>query len=284
MDGYFEGVRYYLESINVMVRSINMHIKRYNVGATKKVVCLHGFTGSSSTWEEVISFLPSSVEVLTIDLIGHGLTDKPSDTARYHVDEQIEDLRAIFQQLEWTQFTLVGYSMGGRLALAYTAKYPVHTLILESSSPGLADAGERQKRKLSDELLAERIRKEGVISFVDFWEDIALFQTQKKLSREKQLMIRKERLAQSAVGLSNSLKGFSTGIQPSYWGVLNDLSIPVFLLAGELDLKFCAIAKRMQKELPNSQMEVVKDAGHAIHVEKPKIFATIIKKVILEEE
>ncbi|SER93080.1 2-succinyl-6-hydroxy-2,4-cyclohexadiene-1-carboxylate synthase [Psychrobacillus sp. OK032] len=273
-----------MESLNVMVRSINMHIKRYNIGATKKVVCLHGFTGSSSTWEEVISYLPSSVEVLTIDLIGHGLTDKPSDIARYHVDEQIEDLHAIFQQLEWTHFTLVGYSMGGRLALAYTSKYPVHTLILESSSPGLADDGERQKRKLSDELLAERIMKEGVISFVDFWEEIALFQTQKKLSHEKQLLIRHERLAQSAVGLSNSLKGFSTGVQPSYWGVLSNLSIPVFLLAGELDLKFCAIAKRMQKELPNSQMEVVKDAGHAIHVEKPKIFATIIEEVILEEE
>ena len=126
--------------------------------------------------------------------------------------------------------------------------------------------------------------KEGVVSFVDFWEDIPLFQTQKGLSVEKQTTIRNERLAQSAVGLSNSLKGFSTGVQPSYWNALNELSIPVFLLVGELDLKFCAIAKRMEKELPNAQLVVVKDAGHAIHVEKPKIFATIIKKAILEEE
>ncbi|MDI2586061.1 2-succinyl-6-hydroxy-2,4-cyclohexadiene-1-carboxylate synthase [Psychrobacillus sp. NEAU-3TGS] len=273
-----------MESINRMVRSINMHIKRYNIGATNKVVCLHGFTGSSSTWEEVISYLPSSVEVLAIDLIGHGQTDKPVDSARYNVDEQIEDLHAIFQQLEWTHFTLVGYSMGGRLALAYTAKYPVDRLILESSSPGLADDGERQNRKLSDELLAERITKEGVISFVDFWGNIPLFQTQKKLSPEKQAIIRKERLAQSAVGLSNSLKGFSTGVQPSYWGMLSDITIPVLLVTGELDVKFCAIARRMQQELPNSHLEVIEDTGHAIHVEKPKIFATIIKKVILEEE
>ena len=127
---------------------IDMHIKRYNIGAAKKVVWLHGFTGSSSTWEEVISYLPSSVEMLTIDLIGHGQTDKPSDPACYFVEEQIEDLHTLFQQLEWTHFTLVGYSMGGRLALAYAAKYPVDTLILESSSPGLADKEERQKRKL----------------------------------------------------------------------------------------------------------------------------------------
>lgn len=273
-----------MESLNVKARSVNIYIKRYNIGAAKKVAWLHGFTGSSSTWEEVISLLPSSMELLTIDLIGHGQTDQPSDPAYYLVEEQIEDLHALFQQLEWTHFTLVGYSMGGRLALAYAAKYPVEALLLESSSPGLASEEERQNRKLSDELLAERIMKEGVISFVGFWEGIPLFQTQKRLSAEKQKMIRMERLAQSAVGLSNSLKGFSTGIQPSYWNVLSEMSIPVFLLVGELDLKFCAIAKRMENELPNAKLVVVKDAGHAIHVEKPKIFATIIEKVILEEE
>ncbi|TQR14690.1 2-succinyl-6-hydroxy-2,4-cyclohexadiene-1-carboxylate synthase [Psychrobacillus soli] len=270
--------------MNLMVRSVNLHMKRYNIGAPKKVVWLHGFTGSSSTWKEVISLLPSSMELLTIDLIGHGQTDKPSDSAYYFVEEQLRELHALFQQLEWTHFTLVGYSMGGRLALAYAAKYPVDALILESSSPGLAGEEERQKRKLSDELLAERIMKEGVISFVDFWEGIPLFHTQKRLPVEKQEVIREERLAQSAVGLSNSLRGFSTGIQPSYWDVLSELSIPVFLLVGELDLKFCAIARRMENELPNAKLVVVKDAGHAIHVEKPKIFATIIEKVILEEE
>ena len=157
MGGYFRGVRYCLESLNVMIRSKSMHIKRYNIGAAKKVVWLHGFTGSSSTWEEVISYLPSSVEMLTIDLIGHGQSDKPNDPACYFVEEQIEDLHTLFKQLEWSNFTLIGYSMGGRLALAYAAKYPVDTLILESSSPGLADKAERQKRKLSDEVLAERI-------------------------------------------------------------------------------------------------------------------------------
>ena len=63
-----------MESLNVKVRWINMHIKRYNIGAAKKVVLLHGFTGSCSTWEEVISYLSLRVELLTVDLIGHGQT------------------------------------------------------------------------------------------------------------------------------------------------------------------------------------------------------------------
>ncbi len=266
------------------IRSLDIHIKRYHIGAPRKVVLLHGFTGSSDTWEEVIRHLPSEVEVLTIDLIGHGQTAKPSDAKRYFVEEQIEDLHELFQQLEWSNFTLVGYSMGGRLALAYAAKYPVDTLVLESSSPGLENEKERKNRKLSDELLAERIIKEGILSFVNFWEDIPLFVSQKRLSAEKQLAIREERLMQSEIGLANSLKGFSTGVQPSYWKSLTKLSVPVYLLAGELDLKFCEIARQMDHELPNSFRKVVKDVGHAIHVENPKMFATILKKVILEEE
>lgn len=284
MGNYFEGVRLKLESLNIHVRNIDMHIKRYNIGAKEKVVLLHGFTGYSSTWDEVISNFPSIIEVLAVDLIGHGKSSKPVDPKRYLVEEQIEDLYALFQQLQWNHFTLVGYSMGGRLALAYASKYPVKRLILESSSPGLVVKEERLKRKSSDDLLAERIMKDGIVSFVNFWEGIPLFQTQKSLPAEKQLAIRKERISSSAVGLANSLKGFSTGVQPSYWGELRETSIPVFLLAGEWDSKFCDIAKRMQQEFPNSTLKVVKDTGHAIHVEKPKLFATIIEKVILEEE
>ena len=266
------------------VRSINMHIKRYNVGAKEKVVFLHGFTGSSSTWEEIVSSLPSTIEVLTIDLLGHGLTSKPTDPARYFVEEQIADLHSLFSQLNWTSFTMVGYSMGGRLALAYATKHPVNKLILESSSPGLTKSEERLQRKISDELLAERILNEGVQAFVDFWEDIPLFQSQKSLSVEKQQAIRAERLAQSKEGLANSLKGFSTGVQPSNWDKLEQLKSQTLLLTGELDPKFCDIANKMQKLLQNTEWKVVKGVGHAIHVENPELFATMIKDIILKED
>ena len=61
------------------------------------------------------------------------------------MEEQIEDLETLFEQLSVDSFYLVGYSMGGRIALAYTIRYPerVRALILESSSPGLADEQDR---------------------------------------------------------------------------------------------------------------------------------------------
>jgi 2-succinyl-6-hydroxy-2,4-cyclohexadiene-1-carboxylate synthase len=273
-----------LESLTVKVRDINIHLKRNHIGAEKKVVFLHGFTGSSSTWEEVVNYLPPTIEILTIDLIGHGQTSKPTDFTRYYVDEQIEDLHSLFQLLGWNHFTLVGYSMGGRLALAYADKYGVDKLVLESSSPGLADEEERVKRKHADELLAERILNEGISAFIDFWENIPLFHSQKKLSFEKQQSIRLERLAGSEVGLSNSLKGFSTGVQPSYWGKLKDMEISTILLTGELDQKFCDIAINMKNVLPQGKHMQINNVGHAFHVENPELFATIVEDIILKED
>ena len=145
MGGYFEGAGLSLESITVNIRGIDIHFNRYNKGAKEKIVFLHGFTGSTQTWDEVISYLPNTFDILCIDLIGHGGTSKPIDYTRYMVEEQIADLYALFQRLQWSDFTLVGYSMGGRLALAYASHYPVKRLILESSSPGLIDKEERSK-------------------------------------------------------------------------------------------------------------------------------------------
>lgn len=272
-----------MESL-ITVRSIQMKVNRYNTGAEKKAVFLHGFTGSSKTWEEVIASLDPSIELLTIDLIGHGESDKPENASRYFAQEQVEDLHALIQQIGWDHFTLIGYSMGGRLALAYASKYEVDCLILESSSPGLKDEEARIERKSVDSKLAEKILVDGVLAFTDYWEQIPLFESQKSLSLKKQQQIREERMSQTAIGLSNSLKGFSTGVQPSLWDKLGSLEFPVIMLTGELDKKFCEIAKKMLAILPNADWKIINGVGHAIHVENPKLFATIVEDIILKED
>lgn len=284
MGGYFEGAGLGLESLNVNIRGIDIHVNRYNIGAKERIVFLHGFTGSANTWDEVISYLPNTFELLTIDLIGHGLTSKPMDPERYTTEEQIADLHALFQKLQWSDFTLVGYSMGGRLALSFASQYPVKRLILESSSPGLSDEGERLNRKKSDEQLADRIVNDGLLSFVDFWEGIPLFYSQRQLSLEKQQLIRQERLAGSEIGLASSLRGFGTGVQPSYWKKLKEVITPTFLITGKLDEKFSKLAKEMKKYIPNVAHKEIKDVGHAIHVENPELFATIVEDIILKED
>lgn len=80
----------------------------------------------------------------------------------------------------------------------------------------------------------------------------------------------------------NSLKGMGTGVQPSWWSDLSSMSFPVLLLAGAEDSKFAAINREMNNELPDSRLEIISGAGHAIHVERPEIFGTIVNGFLRE--
>ena len=242
------------------------------------IVFLHGFTGSTKTWHPLVSAF-GEYRVVLIDLLGHGRTESPEDPDRYSMDRQTEDLHELFTALGLSGFILTGYSMGGRTALAYACTHPenISQLILESASPGLPSPEERHERRLRDERLAARIIEGGVPAFTDYWERIPMFGTQSDLPEPARQRIREERLGQRAEGLAGSLVGMGTGAQASYWDCLARLPFPVVLLTGIKDEKFTGIARGMMERLQNGTHTEV-DAGHAIHVEKPEEFATIIKK------
>jgi len=269
-----------MEQLTTTVRGTKVSYTMSNPIASETVVFLHGFTGSTKTWNPIVEQFPETIRCIAVDLLGHGETDSPIEPSRYQIKEQFMDLHELFVSLHMTNFTLVGYSMGGRIALAFALEYPnmVNRLILESASPGLITHKEQQNRIIADEKLAKRIEIEGVESFIDFWQDIPLFQSQKKLTESKKQLIRQERLQQSSVGLANSLKGIGTGQQPSYWASLDQLKMPVLLITGELDQKFNLIAQQMKNSLTNAEHVQVSAVGHAIHVENPVQFATIIKE------
>lgn len=139
------------------VRGIDTHVEIWNEEASQTLVALHGFTGSTETWRNLASALPQ-VRIVAIDLIGHGQTAVPEHFSRFSMQEQLSDLEEVFHQLQLEKFTLLGYSMGGRIALSYAISYPtrVEKLILESASPGLRTSEERMERCERDHALAEK--------------------------------------------------------------------------------------------------------------------------------
>lgn len=264
------------------IRGIQVNVEIWNEQAKDVLVLLHGFTGSTKTWQRVIQLLPGTIKIVAIDLIGHGKTEAPNELSRYSMIEQVKDLEEIFTQLDLQNISLLGYSMGGRVALSYVARFPkrIKQLILESSSPGLATEEEQVARRQADERLADEIEEKGIEWFVEKWENIPLFATQKKLPKPIQNAIREERLSQSVTGLANSLRGLGTGAQQSVWRKLIRLTFPVILITGELDQKFCNIAEKMLIHLQNGKHINVPNVGHSIHVENPEQFATIVKEVL----
>jgi 2-succinyl-6-hydroxy-2,4-cyclohexadiene-1-carboxylate synthase len=250
-------------------------------GEGETIVLLHGFTGSTDTWSHYLQQYQSTFKIILIDLPGHGKTVTESPIT---MEQCCEDIHAILAENQVETFHLVGYSMGGRIALTYAMLYQhqLQSLVLESASPGLELVEEREERIKQDELLATKIEQEGLELFIDYWENIPLFTSQKQLLPSIQERIRKERLSQTEEGLALSLRSMGTGSQPSWWAKLSNLNTPVLLLAGELDKKFVAINKRMQKRLQNSTLKIISNTGHAIHVEQAEIFGKIVEEFILE--
>src|SRR5689334_14583758 len=124
----------------VTINGIEYYVECRGEGAP--LLLLHGFTGSSATWAPHVAAWPA--RTIAVDLPGHGKTDAPADADLYCMEATVADLVALLDRLGVARAHVLGYSMGGRVALHLAAANPerVATLILESASPGLAGQAE----------------------------------------------------------------------------------------------------------------------------------------------
>lgn len=256
----------------------------YNVecaGEGEPLVLLHGFTGSAASWASHLAGLEKNLLLFAIDFLGHGKSDVPQDAERYGMRQTVGDLAALLDELDIERANVLGYSMGGRVALHFAYAFPerVKRLVLESASPGLETETERTERAASDEASAERIEREGINWFSEYWTNLPLFATQSDAVRKD---LKRQRLENNARGLANSLRGLSVGLQESLWEHLPKIKIPTLLVTGELDTKFTGIGQQMANAMPNAQLKIVRSAGHMVHVEQPDAFDAIVREFLKE--
>ena len=246
------------------------------------MILLHGFTGSSASWGDgLIDGLTSAgVQPVLVDLPGHGRHVGETDPADFTLDAA---LGSISEAGGAEPGPILGYSMGGRLALAYAVRHPerVSYLILESASPGLATESSRADRRASDETLALRLETDGIETFVELWETQPLFGSQSVLPQEVRAALRARRLLNDADSLAAALRGLGTGALPSYWGDLERLKVPTLILVGELDQKFAEIGQKAARQFPDVRLAVVPGAGHAVHLERPDAWLEAVLGLLL---
>lgn len=268
-----------LTSKHLSVNGVAINVIERGSAGQPPLVLLHGFTGSAAGWGSLLDELAAyQLHVIALDMLGHGQSSTPQDAERYTIDHCQSDIIATLQTLgiRSGEAILLGYSMGGRIALYTAFSGFFRALILESASPGLADSQDREQRRLSDNALAERIERDGVAPFVTYWEQLPLFASQQALPPELRAALHEQRLHNQAHGLANSLRGVGTGAQPALHDSLASLTLPVLMITGALDTKFCAIAQHMAQSLPHAQLHIVPNAGHTVHLEQPEQFLRIV--------
>jgi 2-succinyl-6-hydroxy-2,4-cyclohexadiene-1-carboxylate synthase len=249
------------------------------------LVMLHGFTGTHRTWDAVAPTLSKSHFLILPDLPGHGKSGTgPRDTMGVGPTSD-----AIAQVIELAEggasrrkVALVGYSLGGRIALdlAFKQQELLSCLILEGASPGIELEEERAERRARDRALSDEIERRGIEWFVNYWEETPLFSSQRDLRPQVIQEIRRDRLSNSARGLAMSLRAAGAGETTSLWKQLETLGMPVLFVVGKKDAKYARIAEAMRKRVRGSSLVKVEGAGHCVHIERPDSFADAAERFL----
>ena len=179
---------------------------------------------------------------------------------------------------------LVGYSMGGRLAL-YTAlrfRRAVRGLIVVAADPGIKDAAVRAERLGRDEALARQLAsaadQAAFTAWLQRWYATPLFGSLRHHPQFEDLLRR--RLRGRPAAQAAALRGLSVGVQPVLWEALPRLPIPALFIAGADDPKYRAIADRIASLGGPWEAAVCPDAAHAVHLQQPHAVAGLIRAFV----
>jgi len=216
-----------------------------------------GFTQTASSWSVAADVLSETCDVVALDVPMPGTF---AGTAHAVGDA---GGRAVY----------VGYSMGGRLCLRLAIDRPdlVRALVLVSASPGLADRAERAARVETDELLADRVEREGVDAFLAHWLAQPMFAT---LPADAPGLADRRRLTPEY--LAACLRALGAGVMEPMWDDLAKLVMPALLVTGTLDAKYTEIARRMLERMHPGVVHRQLDGGHALPLEQPDAVGRLI--------
>ena len=248
---------------------------------TPPLIFLHGFLGSRQDWLPAARVFFQDHFCILPDLPGHGENENlPLDQPlSFHF--LAEELKQFIVGLRIDRPVLVGYSLGGRTALNFACTYPelLRALVLESTSPGLAETKARAARAAVDDARADQIRTNGLPAFLQAWYNAGLWDSLASYPEKRSTLI-ENRGAGNANLLARAIAELSPGRMPSRWDVLPQIALPTLLLAGELDPKYTGILHKTAELIPGCQSAIVEDAGHNIHLERPEAFHQILSRFI----
>jgi len=229
---------------------------------------LHGFTNTSETWGSFRTQLEQAYGVEALDLPGHGRNRAIRQNLvgyGHLIAEQLAD-----------PTVLIGYSLGGRVALHCALEQPqgLRGLVLIGATAGIEDDQEREDRRQRDNQMAEGLRRSNdVKAFLERWLEGPLFSRLR--DEDRHLSGRRENTVE---GLASSLELMGVGTQVPLWSELHRISVPTLVLAGEDDAKFMALGHRLAEAIAHAEFCSIPGAGHAVHLEEPELTAQAIKR------
>jgi 2-succinyl-6-hydroxy-2,4-cyclohexadiene-1-carboxylate synthase len=235
------------------------------------VTFLHGFLGAPEQAAAFAAKLPVGISVEAFVLPGHGPRPWTPEGSFTEIAGAMAQALAAHERR-----VLLGYSLGGRLALAMAAVAPdaFRSVIAVGAHLGFAHASEREERRRIDAARAELVRREGLGAFVDAWEKEPLFATQASVPASLLDEQRRWRSLHTTEGVAWSLEHLGTAEMPRLDPARG--ATRVALVAGGLDEKFAAIARDAAWGSATLGAAIIPGVGHNVVLEAPEALAAIV--------
>lgn len=255
------------------------------LGEGEPMVIMHGLYGSSDNWVGIARELQAYFKIVLVDLRNHGKSPHADD---HNYNVMADDLMVLLNDLQIYSTILIGHSMGGKVALAFTAFNPErvrrlvvvdisyrtytidegdmqfneHRNILKSLSE--IKLSEMNSREQVDEILSNNIPSSRVRAFLLK----NLYRT-----REKQFKW-KLNLPVLQLNIEKVLEGFE-----SYKSEFQELNQPVlFIKGGASEYIQQKDVVSLPKYFRNAKVVTIPEASHWVHAEKPLEFLQVVKE------
>lgn len=233
------------------------------------IVFVHGFTQTRESWRPCAERLGARHRCVLVDAPHHG------EAQSIDVDHD-EAARLVADTARGS--VLVGYSMGGRLALAaaVASSSSMRALVLVSTTAGIESDAERSVRRADDDALATRITSIGTDAFLTEWLQQPLFVGSCRDDVEVD-----SRRSNAAESLARSLRRCGAAEQAPVWNDLANVTIPTLIVAGARDAKYVGLANRLHELIADGEMAIIEDAGHAAHLDQPDRFTELLEDFLV---
>lgn len=252
--------------MNLLHKNTNVHFTSTGKGNT--VVLLHGFLENSAMWNEITKVLSKRNRVICIDLLGHG---KTGNLGYIHsMEDQAQMVKAVLNHLRLRKYVLVGHSMGGYVALAFSKLFSerVKGLCLMNST-ALPDS---EEKKLSRDRAIKAV-KQNPKSFVKIAIPMLFSEKNREIFTEEIKQITLEASQMSHQGIIAALEGMK--IRKNQVSIFKTANFPIQMIIGKQDpaLDYESLISQTK----NTKVKVIEfPDGHMSHIEnKNELIVTL---------
>lgn len=222
----------------------------------KEIVFLPGFLGSKEDWQEVQDCL-CDYPTVALDLPSTNVLESLEQTIAEHCR---------------TPPVLIGYSMGGRMALQLQEQGAYEKVIVLGAHPGIASEQERQDILKRDEAWAHLLETLSFNAFLEMWYSNPLFASLRSRTEQFEKMIYR-RKKNDPKACASLLRNWSAG----HFLPLSEFSSSMCFLYGELDHKYAQLYQSLSSDVA---VQMIKGCGHAAHIEDPAACAGTIRELL----